>query len=177
MHTLLTLSVLRPHGNVVSELTKQEAGIRSLNSAAAPLRPFYPLFFPITVLPDLPSSKKEVLSVLSPIKEQLQNTHVEPSIKHIMVKNNWLYASLVHPCFTGEGPITSIAKFPSFKTQLGIPLAFSKETMPPSLNIEQAGIKKLRVFTLSILSFSWNEENEYSFSWGEIGSTWVKIEK
>jgi hypothetical protein len=177
MHTLLTLTVLRPHGNLGSELTKQESGIRNLNSTADSLYPFNPLFFPITILPVQPSSKKEIASVLDPIKEKLQNTRVEPFIEHLFIKDNWLYAGLVHPCFTQEGAGVSIAKFPSFKTQLGIPLAFSKETMPPSLNIEQAGIKKLRVFTLSILSFSWNEENEYSFSWGEIGSTWVKIEK
>ena len=176
MHTLLTLTVLRPHGNLVSELAKQESGIRNLNSTADPLYPFNPLFFPITILPVQPASKKEIASVLDPIKEKLQNTRVEPFIEHLFIKDNWLYAGLVHPCFTQEGAGVSSQSFLHLKHSLNS-LAFSKETMPPSLNIEQAGIKKLRVFTLSILSFSWNEENEYSFSWGEIGSTWVKIEK
>lgn len=177
MHTLLTITALRLHGNVESELKKKESLIRADKySKDTPIYPFSPIFYPIDILSELPSSKNEALAILNPLKETMQKSLIQPSLGSITVQHNWVTAELDHPCLEGESQILQIAQFPPLYTRKGFHLSFFRNNKEKNCTIEQDEAKNLRVFTLSVLSFSWSETDIYSFSWGEIAHTWLKID-
>ncbi|NLD49261.1 MAG: hypothetical protein GX660_19035 [Clostridiaceae bacterium] len=177
MHTSLTLTALIPHGNVVSGLIQFSNLMRKEFSVQKQLYyPFLPLFYPVSILPSLPGSKREMTGILSPLKKQLQDSGMLFSLGEVQTDGSWIYVSVQHPFFNKEPEPVSIAQFPIFKTQKGIPLLFSKKQNPDPLPQLRTNTEHLRVCKLSVLSFSWDEESAYSFSWGETAHTWVKIE-
>jgi len=176
MDTSVSIIALRPHGNSTSVLVKKEEELRKNNSSGLRMYPFYPVFFPISILPSLPSSKKEALSVLSPVKDQLVNSKNRPVLEKLVYKDFWLYAELHHPALNSSCNVFQIAQFPPFVSGQGIPLSFSKYPLMEKTIEDLQGKIPLRVFTVSILTFSWNEKSALYFSWGETGALWVKFE-
>ncbi len=172
MQNSLSLIALRPHGNIASDLAKQEDAVRKESQQI--LYPLRPIFFPILTLQTIPASKQELRSVLNPIKEELAASKIQIQLTTLIHKDNWLYAKLEHPVFGKDPKLISAAQFPPFLTQFGIPLAFSKQGYTGLRRLTLQNTYKLRVFTLSVLNFSWNENSEFSFSWDETGKIWVK---
>ncbi len=177
MATSVSLIALIPHGNVISEL-KHISKLMRKESSTKNLQylPFLPLMYPLKILSSLPTSKHEVMTLLSSLKKSLQDSGTLISLEDIKAKDAWLYVDVCHPVLEGKAEPVTIAGFPSFTTKTGIPLLFTREQLHRSFPQNRSKTEKIRVCTLNVLHFSWNEDAKHNFSWGEFGHIWVKIQ-
>lgn len=194
----LGLLSLIPHGNEIANIKKIQESL--LDDAQKKddfiLYPIEPLFCPLFAY-DTGISIQEKKQLLEKTKEAFLKNPKAIEISHIKKIESWLSLEFVFSLelrdfIKKQNKIEKIqiANFPFIKIQNAMPLVFSKEKsflencqLEDLINIENEITKEqlnklpkeIRVFSLSLLEFSWEDDWELAFQWDSFASVWVKI--
>lgn len=194
----LGLLSLIPHGNEIANIKKiQESLLNDAQKkdclALYPIEPLFCLLFAY----DTSISVQEKKQLLEKTKKAFLKNPKAIKISHIKKIESWLslgfgFSLELKDFLKKQNSLEKIqiANFPFIKMQNAMPLVFSKDktfskknSFEDIINIENEITKEelnnlpkeIRVFSLSLLEFSWEDDWELAFQWDSLASIWVKI--
>ena len=179
----LGLISLIPHGNEIAKFQNIQNSFLNLCIDKL-MYPIEAYFCPLFVY-DTSISIQEKKELLENTKKRFEKNQNPIEIQNLEIQDYWLYAKLKTGLPKNNNTkALEIAAIPALPDFFSLPLVFTKNKISFKKTFEvfnekqnEIYLRKLNVFQLALLEFSWKDEWDYAFCWETIASKWVKIKK